>query len=298
MFRRHTWRIDKFIHNYLYFVYYHPYVRFVHRQFVLAARYLSRFHFMVLVLKTAFNRYHSKVLSAGDIGKILTLEEDIHLVSEDNRQIIPYRYATDIILRNPEYIAVMDCPCKKARMKDHACGPLNSCLAVGEALAQFWIEHCEKYHARRITRQEALELIRSLRKSGHITQAFFKVATGGQTGVICNCCPRCCVSLESTRLARAWCKNLSMNAASGYSVRHNEHACRRCGECAAVCHFGAIRFRDGMRLYDRKLCMGCELCVEHCTGNALSLYIDEEKPLPLDMDLVRKRIPAKEDADG
>jgi Fe-S-cluster-containing hydrogenase component 2 len=295
MFRKHGWRIDRFIHNYLYFVYYHPYVRLVYRQFVVAARYLSHFGIMAPVLRTAFNRYHSKVLSAGNIRQILTLEEDIRLVSENNRQIIPYRYATDIILRNPEHIAVMDCPCKKARNVEHSCGQLNSCLAVGEALAQFWIEHCEKYHARRITQQEALELVRSLRKSGHITQAFFKVATGGQTGVICNCCPRCCVSLESTRLARLWNDNLSMNTESGYSVIHNADACKQCRACTAVCHFGAIRFHNGLRTYDRKLCMGCELCVEHCPEGVLSLYQDREKSLPLDMDLVRERICSQQD---
>jgi ferredoxin len=48
--------------------------------------------------------------------------------------------------------------------------------------------------------------------------------------------------------------------------------------------------RDGIRSYDRAACMGCELCVEHCTSGALSLYRDPEKPLPLDMDWVRERM--------
>jgi ferredoxin len=30
--------------------------------------------------------------------------------------------------------------------------------------------------------------------------------------------------------------------------------------------------------------MGCELCVEHCPECALSLEIDPDKPLPLDLD--------------
>jgi len=295
MLRKHGWRIDRFIHNYLYFVFYHPYVRLVYRQFVAAAGFLSRFPIMIPLLRASFGRYHSKVLSAENIRKILTLDEDIHLVSEGNRQIIPFQFATDIILQNADCIAVMDCPCKKARAAEPSCGPLNSCLAVGESLATFWLEHCEKYHARRITQQEALELVRSLRKSGHITQAFFKVATGGHTGVICNCCPRCCVSLESTRLARLWGDNLSMNAESGYSVTYNAEGCVQCGSCAAVCHFGAIRFNDGLRTYDRKLCMGCELCVEHCLEGALSLYRDGEKSLPLDMDLVRERIRSQQE---
>lgn len=290
MLRKHGWRIDRFIHSYVYFVYYHPYVRLIHRQFLMAARYLSRVRIMKPLLRTAFDRYHSKVLSSGDVRKILTLNEDIHLVSENNRRIIPYRHATDIIFSSPDQIAVMDCPCKRAKAAEHACGPLASCIAVGETLASFWLEHCGRYHARRITQQEALELIQSMRKSGHITQAFFKVATGGHTGVICNCCPRCCVSLESTRLARQWGDDLSMNAESGYSVSRRADRCRQCGSCAAVCHFAAIRIDNGFRRYDRKLCMGCGLCVERCPEEALVLYQDEAKALPLDMDIVREWI--------
>jgi ferredoxin len=169
-------------------------------------------------------------------------------------------------------------------------------MVGGKDLASFWIEHCEKYHARQITQQEALELISSFRKRGHITQAFFKVATGGQTGVICNCCPNCCVSLEATRLARRWSKELSMTAGSGYSVARDASVCKGCGACAAVCHFGALTFEDGLRTYERKLCLGCELCVEHCPQGALSLYSDGEKAFPLDMDIVREWIDSDKEA--
>jgi len=34
--------------------------------------------------------------------------------------------------------------------------------------------------------------------------------------------------------------------------------------------------------------MGCGLCVEHCPSGALRLYIDKDKPLPLDIDIIRK----------
>ncbi len=33
--------------------------------------------------------------------------------------------------------------------------------------------------------------------------------------------------------------------------------------------------------------MGCELCVENCPEKALTLYIDPDKPLPLDLDQIK-----------
>ncbi|PKN59601.1 MAG: hypothetical protein CVU53_07370, partial [Deltaproteobacteria bacterium HGW-Deltaproteobacteria-11] len=80
---------------------------------------------------------------------------------------------------------------------------------------------------------------------------------------------------------------LSMNADSGYSSRHLTDICRHCGTCARICHFGAIQVNDSSWTYDRKTCMGCGLCTEHCPEQALSLYRDKEKTHPLDLDLIK-----------
>ena len=76
-----------------------------------------------------FDRYHSKVLSIADTNSIFQLDEDIHLVSRHNKQVIPFRYATRIIFEQPRQIAVMDCPCKAAT---GTCAPVGCCIAVGE----------------------------------------------------------------------------------------------------------------------------------------------------------------------
>ena len=88
-----------------------------------------------------------------------------------------------------------------------------------------------------------MAIVRRYRKKGHITQAFFKVATGGSTGVICNCCPDCCVSLKATAVARCLDPGLSMNAPAGYRVRYDAAWCTQCGKCTTVCHFEAVRQR-------------------------------------------------------
>lgn len=279
----HGWRIDRFVHNYLYFVFYQPYVRAA-MSLVNFARHLTWLKPLGIVGGMVFDRYHSKVLSAGDAKKIFVLDENIHLDAEENKQVIPFRYATRIIFQEPRHIAVMDCPCKAVT---GTCEPIGCCIAVGKKLADFWLDHCRKYHARRISQLEALSIIRHYRRQRHVTQAFFKVATGGSTGVICNCCPDCCVSLKATAAARGLDPGLSMNAPAGYRVVHDPARCTQCGQCATVCHFKAVRRNSGLRSYTAALCMGCELCVEHCPQQALSLEIDPTKPLPLDLDRVR-----------
>jgi len=194
-----------------------------------------------------------------------------------------------VIFREPTLIAVMDCPCKSARKS--GCGPVGCCIAVGKDFAPIWLEHCkDRYNAHKVTQAEALELIATMRRSGHVQQAFLKVGTGGLTGVICNCCPKCCVSLDASRIAKKLDKNLYMNAESGYSVEKNAEKCTACGHCAAICPFGEVSMEGGAPVYRKDLCMGCELCVDNCAQKAISLYADPEKVLPLDLDLAKKEL--------
>lgn len=285
MLKKHGWRVDRFVHNYFYFLFYYPYVR-VLGIFVQSLKYLAWCKPLVPVGKMVFNRYHSKVLSYDDTCKIFSLNEDLHIDSDENKRIIPYKYATRIIFQEPDFIAVMDCPCKKAT--GAAPEDINSCIAVGRSVASFWLEHCGKYNPRKISQAEALAIIERFREKGHITQAFLKVATGGSTGVICNCHPDTCVSLQATRLAGGLDKSLSMTAESGYSVEYDADRCCGCRKCQEICQFGAVSFAEDQRMYHSSQCLGCGLCAQHCSREALSLFADPARVLPLDLDEVRK----------
>ena len=289
MMKKHGWRFDRFIHNYIYFKFYYPYVKCVYYFFKYLSEYLSWFKPLNGVLSMAFARYHSKVLSFGDTKKILTLQENISAISPENKKIVPYKYAYKIIFQEPEHIAVMDCPCKIILGDQDE--NINSCLAIGKGLSSFWLEHGDKkYHARKISQKDALDLIEKFRRMGYVTQAFFKVATGGSTGVICNCHPDTCVSLQATKFAKKVDKKFTMNANSGYAVKRDDEKCKYHGNCAEVCPVEAIKVDKKKKefSYDKDACLGCELCVEHCPENALFAYRDVSKNMPLDIDMIRK----------
>ncbi len=282
--KKHGWRIDRFIHHYVYFVFYQPYIRaaLVCINFMDKISWFKPFNPLINAM---YQRFHAKILIPEHTAKIFELNEDLSAVSSRNKRIIPFRYAYKILFHEPHNIAVMDCPCRKVLPPYE---DVNCCIAVGKDVTAFWLEHCEKYHARKITQAEALGIIEAQRKTGHVTQAFFKVATGGATGVICSCRPENCISFKATAATRKFNKNLSQSASSGYSVSINTKQCTACGECLEYCHSGALELKDDTLVYDTDLCFGCGLCVERCSRGALSLYPDSEKPLPLDVDMVRK----------
>ncbi len=287
---KHGWRVDRAVHNYVYFAFYAPYVRVLTFMVDRIAPRLIRFKPSRFIFRMMANRVHSKILSGDNVSKVLELKEDVSALTDKNRAIAPWPYAYKILLENPEYIAVMDCPCKKAvNVKEPEI--LNSCFCVGKETTEFWLDRCrEKYNARRVTQEEALDMIRGFRKRGYITQIFFKVATGGNTGLICNCRMDDCASLRAHRLVKqSGAPGIRLIAESGYAARHDASRCVACGACVRICMFGAVESRDGKRTgYRREDCMGCGLCVEHCPQGALELYRDMGGLVPLDLDIVRE----------
>lgn len=287
--KMHGWRIDRAIHNYIYFAYYRLYITV----FLKAGRFLaSRFLCLKAIrhaFKFVFDRYHAKVLTRSDARKFVTLNKDLIIGPDKTERIVPFHHANNIILKEPKFIAVMDCPCRLIREKP--CQPVNVCIAVGRTTAEFWLEHCQKYHVRKISQDEALKIITDARERGCITTAWFKVATGARTGVICSCCSCCCGGIEGMHIAQKFDRNLSNIAPSGYSVVHDPMKCKTCKKCSNVCIFNAITFTvDNKRIYDKAVCMGCGLCVEKCEQKALSLVRDTSKGDPLDLDFVKETL--------
>ena len=85
--------------------------------------------------------YHGKVMPLDSVRQLVLVNEEIRL--PDLEQVIPYPRARALILKNPDHIAVLECPCRAVR--EDPCLPLDVCLIVGEPFASFVVEH----HGRR-----------------------------------------------------------------------------------------------------------------------------------------------------
>jgi Pyruvate/2-oxoacid:ferredoxin oxidoreductase delta subunit len=280
-FKMHGWRnVHEFIHGYFYFKYYDLYVIVL----LNVCRRLVRFSPRLARLLGAFimDRYHFKTLTPDMLERIVKVDQDVSINPEDAKKVIPYPHATAIILSQDMDIAVMDCPCRTA---EHATEcELNKCMAMGQPIVDFWLEHCsEKYHARKISQDEALDLMAELRKTGHVQTAWFKDACGQRMYAICNCCKKCCGAFESFKLSRAL--NIPnppfMGVPSGYVSRIDAEACKSCGKCIDICSFEAIEAGvDGKSYVIYSACMGCGLCRETCPNDAVELLRDEKKGVP------------------
>jgi len=153
---------------------------------------------------------------------------------------------------------------------------LDVCLVVGEPFASFVVDH-HPQRSRRITPDQAVEILKAEDERGHVHHAFFKDAMLGRFYAICNCCACCCGAMHAHQ------HGTPMLASSGYVCKVDEALCIGCETCAGLCQFAAIQVQDYLSQVDESLCMGCGVCVAHCDQGALSLERDPARGEPLEI---------------
>jgi ferredoxin len=221
---------------------------------------------------TFADTYHGKVVPLSGASQLIQVNEEIQLT--DLERVIPYRAAKDIILKNPDHIVALECPCRSAR--PDPCLPLDVCLLVGEPFASFVLEH-HPSRSRAITRDEALNILRAEDERGHVHHAFFKQAMLDRFYAICNCCACCCGAIQAHR------RGTPMLASSGFMARVDVAECIGCEDCLEACQFGALSLDLNVSRVNPQECMGCGVCVSRCPQGALSLERTTEKGMPLEI---------------
>ena len=214
--------------------------------------------------------YHGKVVPLGEAKNLVTINRNIDL--GDLEQVIPYTLAREVVLKNPDHIVALDCPCRVAR--PNPCLPLGVCLIVGEPFASFVADH-HPGRTRWISQAEAVSILQEEEERGHVHHAFFKDAMLGRFYAICNCCSCCCGAMQAQR------NGVPMLASSGYVSQVDGDACVGCGACEDRCQFGAISLVDGVAVVDGEACMGCGACASACAAGAAELVRDPAKGEPL-----------------
>ena len=227
--------------------------------------------------------YHGKVVPLEQATQLVTVDEEIRLT--DLEQIIPYSRARDIILKNPDHIVVLDCPCRSVRAEP--CEPLDVCLIIGEPFASFVADHHPR-RSRWIEPEEAVTILREEDERGHVHHAFFKDAMLDRFYAICNCCRCCCGAMQAHRTG------VPMLAPSGYVSEVDPALCEGCGACEDVCPFGAVSLSDGHARVNVDTCMGCGVCVSRCERGAMTLRREARKGEPLDIRRLKERFEGKQ----
>lgn len=225
--------------------------------------------------------YHCKVVRLDDAAKFITINKEIDLRNLD--QVLPFKHAKDIILKNPQNILAYECACR-AQKKD-ACKPTDVCLVVGEPFADL-MRIFQPFRTRRITPEEALQILKEEDDRGHIHTAWFKTAMLDRFYAICNCCKCCCLGMKFMSEY-----NMKGLLPSGYRAVI-EDECVGCGEGARNCQFEAIEIisvsdngneKKKARIIAEK-CFGCGVCESKCKKENISLILDPEKGVPLNIE--------------
>ncbi len=178
----------------------------------------------------------------------ITIQAKTHVLAfEDVKEIID----------SARTIAVTKCTC---RLTAHKCDKkLEACIQINRA-ADYTLE---RGTGRRLSKQEALDLVRECEEEGLIHVVMNKQNVDH---FICNCCSCCCQTMPI--LIK---HNISVIEPSRFAARVDANLCTACEACLDRCFFGAVSMEEGTAKVDESKCMGCGLCQVACAVEAISL---------------------------
>lgn len=224
--------------------------------------------------------YHAKVVKFVDALKLVSQKKDVNVLVPE--QVVPFKIARDIVLHNPESIAVGRCPCRAAAQSPCLPEPMEVCLFIGDPVASFL--HTNNQAFRPCTPEEAVGILEYSRERGLVHTAWFKKELGNTFHMICNCCSCCCMGVKMWNLLGG---TIPILAPSGYVAEVNDD-CTDCTLCVDhhTCHFDAISMSEETHraVIDLNKCMGCGVCETACPDGAITLRLDPSKGAPLDLD--------------
>ena len=184
--------------------------------------------------------------------------------------VAPYE-DVEQILRSKDLIVVTECICRKAAaMVSDGCGkPREACFMFG-SMGQYYLD---RDMGRRVSADEALQIVRDCQAAGLVTQP----ASAQNPGGMCNCCGDCCGVLASMREHPRPAEIVFTN----HYARLDRDECNSCGECFDLCQMDALTLAaDGKAELAVHRCIGCGLCVIACSTGALSLAAKEAVQVP------------------
>ena len=170
------------------------------------------------------------MLPAGNsMMRVIPIESAI----EGNSQAIPFEKIS-YYLDKYDTFSVSPCSCRASRrVMGEGCGHLEDdmCVQMGSG-AEYFIRTGK---ARRITKEEALEIFRKAEENGLMHQ-IPNIEGWGESAAICNCCSCSCFAMRIATMFRA-----PQACRSNYVAEVDEKKCVACGQCVENCPTNALK---------------------------------------------------------
>lgn len=176
-------------------------------------------------------------------------------------------------LDEDEVITLSHCFCREHRkVEGDPCRlhlPQESCMALGPAA-----EHLiNRDIARRITKPEAIRLIKEYQEKGVVHQVGRLMPLKDfnakyDVDILCNCCWDCCAAFGN------YSRGLIPFMLKAYYVANipDPSACTGCGTCEEYCPVRAITVSgEGVAEINADMCCGCGQCALHCPDEAVQM---------------------------
>jgi NAD-dependent dihydropyrimidine dehydrogenase PreA subunit len=198
---------------------------------------------------------------------MMTLEPSVHRIIPIektipvNIDVMPYEKASTYI-DNAKSWGVLNCICRvQKKLIGKGCNhPIENCLVFSANPGAF----DRREDIRAITREEALEILAEADREGlvHSTSN-----NRDEVTYICNCCICSCGVLRG--IVEYGSKN-SIARSDFYAIV-DETLCSGCEICIDRCQFNALSMNKGISAVDISSCYGCGLCVSACPDEAITL---------------------------
>ncbi|MHA1268874.1 MAG: ATP-binding protein [Candidatus Helarchaeota archaeon] len=192
---------------------------------------------------------------------------EINKSMEIEEKVLPAQTVEEIINKFDD-IAVGNCFCRQYRkMLGQPCeinAPMEVCFTFGKSARHV----VEQGFARRVSKEEALEIMKKAEEAGLVHKAFHnKSDIYREENSICNCCKCCCDNFNLWKMGAIPIVN-----STNYLSEVNQEICIGCGTCVEKCPMEAISLNDENKAeVNEKYCIGCGVCAHFCPESAISL---------------------------